>query len=66
MCCSFAFVLNLPPDMCVSVYEHEAQVRHFVVATAVGSAKGRFFKNEDLTLEERVYAIARPENPEGE
>ena len=60
----FAFEFYLPPDLCVSSFEPLAMIRHFVVATAVGSAKGLFGK--DLTAEEMVYAIAGPAQPEGQ
>ena len=60
----FAFALNLPPDMCVVVDEQAARVYHYVVATAVGSAKGFFGK--DLSAEERVYPMTVPIDHDGE
>ena len=49
--------------MCTTVDEQAARIHHYVVATAVGSAKGLFGK--DLTVEEKVYSMTVPADYEG-
>ena len=49
--------------MSTTVDEQAARIHHYVVATAIGSAKGLFGK--DLTVEEKVYSMTVPADYEG-
>lgn len=50
--------------MCITVDELHARIYQFVVATAIGSAKGLFGK--DLSAEERVFSMSVPADHSGQ